>query len=208
MSSHCHNFRDSRSTRSIPFYLLLLFVGVMLGCERESRKFHSDPNMSATPATTRNSDLFADKAPLINVGGSAPLVEMNWQRYERNAFNLSQGQWLYSQMNCGTCHAAGGGGDIGPTLTDDRWIYGYEPAQIFQSIAGGRPNGMPAFGPRMSQEQICQLTSYVRSLGGLVPKTIAPGREDNIQSAIPPNSTDPPRVEHPMPSPGTNEVPH
>ena len=29
---------------------------------------------------------------------------------------------------------------------DDKWIYGYEPEQIFATISQGRPNGMPAFG--------------------------------------------------------------
>jgi cytochrome c oxidase cbb3-type subunit 3 len=208
MSSHCRNRWDSYRMRVISLYFLPVLAGVLLGCDRESRNFHSGRDMSATPATTRDSGLFADRVPGVDVGGSAPLVDVNWRKYERNGFNLSQGQWLYSQMNCGTCHAAGGGGDIGPTLSDDRWIYGYEPQQIFQSIASGRPNGMPAFGPRMSQEQICQLTSYVRSLSGLVPKTIAPGREDNMQSSIPPNSIDAPPVEHAMPSPGTNETSH
>jgi cytochrome c oxidase cbb3-type subunit 3 len=189
-------------------YFLLIFAGAMLGCDRESRKFHTDSHMSTTPATTPDSGLFADQAPLIDNGGSGQIVHVDSQKYERNAFNLSQGQWLYSHMNCNTCHAAGGGGDIGPTLSDDRWTYGHEPQQIFQSIASGRPNGMPAYGTRMSQEQIWQLTSYVRSLSGLVPKTIAPGRDDNMQTSLPPNSTDPPPVEYAMPSAGINGVPH
>ena len=35
---------------------------------------------------------------------------------------------------------------MGPPLMDDKWIYGYEPEQVFATIVEGRPNGMPAFG--------------------------------------------------------------
>jgi cytochrome c oxidase cbb3-type subunit 3 len=194
--------------RAVFIYFLSLCTSILLGCDRESRNFHTDPEMSTTAATTRDSDLFADRAPLLDTGATGQIVDINSRQFERNGFNLSEGQRLYTQMNCGTCHAAGGGGDIGPTLSDDQWIYGYKPRDIFQSIANGRPNGMPAFGKRMSQEQIWQLTAYVRSLSGLVPKTIAPGREDNMQSALPPNSIDPPPVEHAVPSAGTNEAKH
>lgn len=40
---------------------------------------------------------------------------------------------LFSFYNCNGCHANGGGG-IGPALSDDEWIYGFRPAQIFATI--------------------------------------------------------------------------
>lgn len=74
------------------------------------------------------------------------------------------GQRLYDWMNCSGCHFAGGGG-IGPPLMDDDWIYGDRPAQIFDSIASGRANGMPAYGGRLPADQIWHLVTYVRTLG-------------------------------------------
>jgi cytochrome c oxidase cbb3-type subunit 3 len=73
-----------------------------------------------------------------------------------------------------------GGGAIGPALMDEKWIYGYEPAQIYSTILQGRPNGMPAFTGRIPDQQIWQLVAYVQSLGGAVPKDAAPGRDDDL----------------------------
>jgi hypothetical protein len=61
------------------------------------------------------------------------------------------------------CHFAGGGG-IGPPLMDDDWIYGGEPAQIFDSIASGRANGMPAYGDMLAAEQVWHIVAYVETL--------------------------------------------
>ena len=100
--------------------------------------------------------------------------------YEGNAYAISMGQQLYEQYNCVGCHAHGGGG-VGPALMDDKWIYGSAPAQVYTSIAAGRPNGMPAFGERLPTEQVWQLVSYVRSLSGLEPPATISPRSDEMQ---------------------------
>src|SRR5207237_1157293 len=60
--------------------------------------------------------------------------------YEGNAYAIAEGQRLYEQYNCSGCHFHGGGG-IGPALMDNEWIYGSSPANIYTSLAEGRPNG-------------------------------------------------------------------
>ena len=98
---------------------------------------------------------------------------------EGNAYAVAEGKRLFTQFNCVGCHAHGGGG-IGPPLMDATWRYGGSAAQIFQTIARGRPNGMPAFG-RLPDSQLWQLVAYVRSMSGLLPKDVAPGRDDAMQ---------------------------
>lgn len=71
---------------------------------------------------------------------------------------------------------------MGPPLMDDEWIYGPQPENIFATIVQGRPNGMPAFGTRLSTTQVWQLASYIRSMSGLVRKDVAPGRSDAMQA--------------------------
>lgn len=78
----------------------------------------------------------------------------------------AEGKRLYSWFNCAGCHGTLGGGGIGPPLRDEAWIYGSDPADVFQSIAQGRPKGMPTFGHMIPDEQIWMLVSYVHSLGG------------------------------------------
>jgi len=107
---------------------------------------------------------------------------------ESNAYALSEGQRLYQRMNCAACHAVNGGGAIGPALSDDAWIYGWQPQVIFDSIVHGRPNGMPAFSGRIPDYQVWQMVAYVRSLSGLTSAQAAPGRSDEMSGTPPPNS--------------------
>ena len=100
--------------------------------------------------------------------------------YEGNAYGISQGRVLYSQFNCVGCHSWGGGG-MGPALMDEEWRYGSTPADIAASIVAGRPNGMPAFGGRIPDDQIWQLVAFVRSLSGLVRADVASGRPDHMR---------------------------
>jgi cytochrome c oxidase cbb3-type subunit 3 len=102
--------------------------------------------------------------------------------YAENAWGMSEGQRLYAQMNCAGCHAHGGGG-MGPPLMDGKWIYGFDDAAIFETIARGRPNGMPAYGDRLNDDQIWKLVAFVKSLGGHAPAAAAAARDDHMAVA-------------------------
>ena len=84
--------------------------------------------------------------------------------YEGNAQALKTGSQLYVAYNCIDCHGADGSGAMGPSLQDGRWHFGGSAGEVFQSIYEGRPAGMPAWGGRISDDQIWLLVSYVRSL--------------------------------------------
>jgi len=129
----------------------------------------------------------------IHPGGSNPPEAQNPPDYEESAYAVSQGAQLYRNYNCNGCHHNGGGG-IGPALMDDRWLYGSAPQAIFDTIVQGRPNGMPAFRGKLNDQQVWQLTAYVRSLGALVPTVSRASRDDHM------NST-PPRTQLPPPAP-------
>jgi cytochrome c oxidase cbb3-type subunit 3 len=118
--------------------------------------------------------------------------------YEENSYALSEGQHLFSAFNCTGCHAHGGG-DKGPALMDDTWIYGSNPEQVFASIVEGRPNGMPAFRGKIPNHQVWQLVAYVRSLSGLVSQLVAPNREDAMKTTPPPNSMSKPEPKNVAP---------
>jgi cytochrome c oxidase cbb3-type subunit 3 len=176
----------------------LLIAGLgLLACEREERNFQGlPPGASASIPPVREDSLQPGPAtPGITVVGP----------YENNAYGVSQGKTLYNQFNCSGCHFQGGGG-IGPPLMDADWIYGSEPQNIFETISEGRPNGMPAFGGKITADQIWQLVAYVRSMSGLLRKDVAPGRNDamqvrpqeqSTQKAKPVQSAIPPSAEHP-----------
>ena len=68
---------------------------------------------------------------------------------------------------CAACHGPEGKGNpaLGaPNLTDKIWLHGWGEASIVSMINSGKTNIMPAFGERLSAEQIHVLAAYVWSL--------------------------------------------
>ena len=84
--------------------------------------------------------------------------------YEHDKRATATGGKLFVAYNCIDCHGADGSGAMGPSFADGRWHFGGAPAEVFESIYQGRPDGMPAWGGRISNDQIWMLTAYVRSL--------------------------------------------
>ncbi len=178
MSSRSH---DVARFAWVTMLLVALTVG---GCERESRKFEpSGPDAEA-----------------LDKNVASAMVD----QYERNAYALATGKRLWSWYNCDGCHANGGGGS-GPALMDDVWIYGGDARTIYQTIAEGRPNGVPAYGERMPKDQLWQLTAYVRSMAGLAPQGAAPNREDAFLTRTPESFMDSQKPDSAKPSSRTGQ---
>src|SRR5436190_9507370 len=150
--------------------LMFVLVLMLFGCEREERGFRVQPPDAGRVNSKQLSELAAGM-PI-----PPPAVQND---YEKNAFAMSEGKRLFDQMNCSGCHSHGGGG-IGPPLTDDEWIYGSAPQNIFSTIVEGRPNGMPSFRGKLANYQIWQLVAYVRALGGLQGKAVRTTRDDHM----------------------------
>ena len=146
-------------------------IVALSACQRESRHFEPVVGASITPPQIRMSELQPAQA-------SPPRVT---PPHETNALALAEGKRLFGWYNCNGCHA-NGGGDKGPPLMDDVWIYGSEPANIVATIVQGRPNGMPSFGGRLNEQQVWQLAAYVRSMSGQGKKDVAPSRNDQLNA--------------------------
>ena len=169
-------------TRYARFTIALGLVSsafMLTSCEREARRLNQQPPPGAPPT-------FVAQSPLQP--GPTVVLDTAEGEFDDNAYNTSEGQTLFSQMNCSGCHA-NGGGNMGPALMDDEWLYGSQPNQIFASIAEGRPNGMPSWKNRLNNKQIWQLVAYVRSLSGLTPKGARPARDDHMSVRPAPNQT-------------------
>ncbi|MEA2761638.1 MAG: cytochrome c oxidase cbb3-type subunit [Gemmatimonadaceae bacterium] len=164
MSGRSHNL-----TRAAGMSFLLL-TSLLTACKREERRFRETP----PSATSDNAVTMSSLQPgpsVIEAGMRNP--------YEDNAYAVSEGKQLFDQMNCSGCHSHGGGG-IGPPLTDNEWIYGSEPQNIFQTIVEGRPNGMPPFRGKIPNYQVWELVAYVRALGGIQGKAVRTTRDDHM----------------------------
>ena len=87
--------------------------------------------------------------------------------FEGNQQAIGTGAKLFIAYNCIDCHGADGAGAMGPAFQDGRWHFGGTPTDVFESIYQGRPEGMPSWGGRISDDQIWMLTAYVQSLAKL-----------------------------------------
>lgn len=112
---------------------------------------------------------------------------------------IEEGEELFTNLGCVTCHRADGAGGRGPALqnlvgsqvdlqggnqvTADE---GYIRESILNptaKIVRGYPAIMPTFQGQVSEEQILQLVAYIRSL--------APAQSNGIQSTEPARSNNP-----------------
>jgi len=164
---------------SLPFrnsLVPLLLVAALCACDREERQSRGKP-VSETVPTASPDTVFVSTQTL-------PPLDARAKSYERNASAIAEGQRLYNWMNCAGCHFHGGGG-MGVALMDDKWRYGGRIDQIVASIAEGRPNGMPAWRGKLTEQQMWQIAAYVRSLSGQVPKDAVSARADETSNTPP-----------------------
>ncbi len=77
--------------------------------------------------------------------------------------DINAGAELFATKTCTTCHGAHGEGNaIGPNLTDEYWIHGNTPNELFHVIKNGVPSkGMTPFKGQLSDKQMVQVLSYI-----------------------------------------------
>jgi cytochrome c oxidase cbb3-type subunit 3 len=137
--------------------LVLLAAGA---CRRET----AIPATSTSAGATENALLISRHEDRIFAGGIAPPAERVANSVAKDAKAADAGAALFTSMNCDGCHGGGAVGAVGPSLTDGRWRYGGTDADIYRSIAEGRPKGMPAFGGVLQPAMIWRLVAYIKSL--------------------------------------------
>lgn len=95
---------------------------------------------------------------------------------------VQRGMKDFDAFNCSGCHAANGGGGMGPSLSDDRWIYRSSAANIYLDIVQGREAGMPAFGAMLPDRTVWELVAYVQSIAKKPPANFGDTTSANPQS--------------------------
>ena len=135
-----------------------------LGIYQAQGKARSDQQIRVTESGTQ-ATYFVEHPNNIQPGLSS---QNRWAKlvnpYSGNAARIAEGAKLFVSYNCMDCHGADGSGAMGPSLADGRMHFGSTPGEIFESIYEGRPDGMPSWGSRISDDQIWRLVAYVESL--------------------------------------------
>ena len=158
--------RTSAWTSALHTAARLALVALLLAALATSWRLGAAPLLRAQAAAADTLRFVAhpETYPIGWPSHDRPLTLVN--PFERNPKALALGAKLYVAYNCVDCHGADGNGSMGPSLADGRWHFGGEPAQVFESIYEGRPDGMPAWGGRIAEDQLWMLVTYVRSLNG------------------------------------------
>ncbi|WP_177191803.1 cbb3-type cytochrome c oxidase N-terminal domain-containing protein [Parafilimonas terrae] len=147
------------------FYICIIFAVVYLW------RFH----VSHTgPSSVQELEIAMHQAEEQRAGFLAKSknnVDENTVTQLTEASDIDAGKKVFTSM-CAACHAADGGGGVGPNLTDDYWLHGGSIKDIFKTITYGWPDkGMKSWKDDYSPLQIQQIASYVMSLHGTKPAT-------------------------------------
>ncbi len=93
---------------------------------------------------------------------AAPAAAMRENPYEFDPKAIAEGKGVYAE-NCAGCHGDRLKGDVGPDLTA-HLKYGETDDAKYESIAMGRPDGMPGFESQLGRERIWKVLAYIDSV--------------------------------------------
>lgn len=82
----------------------------------------------------------------------------------KDTATVAKGQEIF-KTNCVVCHRADGGGVIGPNLTDNAWLHGGKPTDIYKTVNEGvTSKGMAAWGGQLGVDKTQSVVAYVMTL--------------------------------------------
>ena len=107
------------------------------------------------------------QAEAARLNAEGPMTADRLEAMAKNEAILAAGKNVFVST-CASCHAANGGGQVGPNLTDEYWVHGGAPEKVLASVRGGWvEKGMPAWGPQLGEQKVREVTAFVLSLRGL-----------------------------------------
>lgn len=160
------------------FYGCILFAGVYLWRYHVS---HTAP-LSGQEYERAVAVAEAEKAEYLKKQGDA--VDENTVKLLTAADDVAAGKGIF-EKSCATCHTATGGGNIGPNLTDDYWLNGNDIKSMFKTIRYG-VRAMPPWQASLSNKQIAQVASYVKTLHGTNPPNPKPAEGTLMKEEVAP----------------------
>jgi cytochrome c(L) len=99
----------------------------------------------------------------VAFGQSQAAKKLN--KYNGNPEAIKEGRALFLKYGCSGCHGVGGGGGMGPPLTDDVWKFGSSDEILFKLIKGQIPEAtMPKVGEQLADDEVWKIIAFIRSI--------------------------------------------
>lgn len=106
----------------------------------------------------------AKAAELERMKASGPVTSELLIAMSKDPKTVEKGKEIFITQ-CAACHKPDGSGNIGPNLTDNYWLHGSKPEQIYETISKGvLTKGMPPWAPVLGDEKVQQATAFVLSI--------------------------------------------
>ena len=146
------------------FYVTILFAAFYLW------RFHVSHNGRLQTEEYEHSVTVAKAKVDAYLKAKGEAVDENTVTLLTSAEDIAAGKAIFTDPQKGpACHAADGGGTIGPNLTDNYWLYGGGIKDVFKTIKYGTNKGMRSWKDDLSPKQMAQVASFVMSLKGTKP---------------------------------------
>jgi cytochrome c oxidase cbb3-type subunit III len=143
------------------FYITIIFAGIYLW------RYHVAHTAPLSIQEYENAVAQAEEEKANNLkktGGGE--IDENTVKMLTAVADIESGKKIFTGT-CAPCHAADGGGLVGPNLTDDYWLHGGKINDVFKTIKYGVPEkGMQPWKGTFSATQIAQLASFIKSIHG------------------------------------------
>ena len=152
-----------------PWWLYTFYASIGFGVAYMALFWLTDNALRMRPAYEREM-AEAREAVEAYLATQANLVDETTAELLTDVAALSRGEETF-QLYCAACHAADGGGGVGPNLTDAYWLHGDGSLrEVFATVKHGVPEkGMIAWKSQLSAAQIHEVASFVTTLAGSTP---------------------------------------
>ena len=112
------------------------------------------------------------KARLAALESAGPVTDDDLISLSQDGPMVAAGKATFMSA-CSKCHGTSLEGKEGPNLTDEFWIHGGAPKDIYDTIFNGTKKGMPAWGPKLGGGSVKQVTAFILTQRN----TNVPGKE-------------------------------
>ena len=147
---------------------LAALLSLACGSSEESKNGNQNVNTPTMSSANANAGEGSQAASNSNASASAPASNANRAATDSKTTAKIDAASLFSAQKCIGCHGPDGKGKTKgtPNFTDAAWQKAKTDSELAEGIKKGSVPKMPAFGTKLSDDEVKALVSYVRTFSG------------------------------------------